>query len=275
MTHPTAISGASPPSGSALRAGVQAVQQAGSAVALLEASRALASELAAVAATGAPAQTAPAAADAAVAAAAADADAAGAAAAAAADPGVDAAAVEAAIACLVEVLGFNNPGAAVAAVEGLIALGPPAVQPLLERLDPRNYGARAWAVRALAGIGDVRGLALLEEALAQDVGPSVRRAAACGLGQLHLAALSAAARQQTRARALSALLAGCADGEWVVRYAVAVGLERLVQTMEPSPEQRQQALAALSGLSHPGREETAVVRLRAALAERRLGERQP
>jgi phycocyanobilin lyase beta subunit len=34
-----------------------------------------------------------------------------------------------AIACLVEVLGFNNPGAAVAAVDGLIALGPEAVEP--------------------------------------------------------------------------------------------------------------------------------------------------
>ena len=32
-----------------------------------------------------------------------------------------------AIACLVEVLGFNNPGAAVAAVDGLIRLGPMAV----------------------------------------------------------------------------------------------------------------------------------------------------
>ncbi|MFM7314863.1 MAG: HEAT repeat domain-containing protein, partial [Cyanobium sp.] len=29
-------------------------------------------------------------------------------------------------------------------------------------------------MRALAGIGDVRGLELLEEALATDVGPSVR-----------------------------------------------------------------------------------------------------
>ena len=73
----------------------------------------------------------------------------------------DASALEEAIATLVQVLGFNNPGAAVAAVDGLIALGSPAVEPLLSRLDPRNYGARAWAVRALAGIGDVRGLELL------------------------------------------------------------------------------------------------------------------
>ena len=53
--------------------------------------------------------------------------------------------------CLVEVLGFNNPGAAVAAVDGLIAIGVPAVDTILANLDGNNYGARAWAVRALAG----------------------------------------------------------------------------------------------------------------------------
>ncbi|MEB3331497.1 MAG: HEAT repeat domain-containing protein [Synechococcaceae cyanobacterium] len=254
MTPPPVISGSSsaPPStATALQQAVESVEQAGSALALLEASRALASVLATAAGPGTSPQ--------------------GAAVPAASEAEV--AALEAAISCLVEVLGFNNPGAAVAAVEGLIALGPAAVEPLLTRLDPRNYGARAWAVRALAGIGDVRGLELLEEALAQDVGPSVRRAAACGLGQLRLAALAAAERRQTRARALAALLAGCADGEWVVRYAVAVGLERLVLTMDPCLEERALALSALNGLGRADQEDTAVVRLRASLAERRLRER--
>jgi phycocyanobilin lyase beta subunit len=178
----------------------------------------------------------------------------------------------AAIGCLVEVLGFNNPGAAVAAVEGLIRLGPAAVEPLLQRLDPRNYGARAWAVRALAGIGDVRGLPLLEEALASDVGPSVRRAAACGLGRLRLEALAEPERRQLRGRALRGLLAGCADGEWVVRYAVVVGLETLAGAMDPEPEQRQALLAALEGLEDPDQEDTPVVRLRAKLAATRCRE---
>ncbi|MEB3256528.1 MAG: HEAT repeat domain-containing protein [Synechococcaceae cyanobacterium] len=177
---------------------------------------------------------------------------------------------EGAIACLVEVLGFNNPGAAVAAVDGLIRLGPAAVEPLLARLDPRNYGARAWAVRALAGIGDVRGLELLEEALASDVGPSVRRAAACGLGRLQLAGLPAEERGPLRERALQSLLAGCRDGEWVVRYAVAVGLESLAGSMEPEPEQRQQLCQALHTLGQPEQEDTPVVRLRAKLALQRL-----
>ena len=111
-----------------------------------------------------------------------------------------------AIRTLVGVMGFNNPGAAVAAVDGLTACGPAAVEPLLEGLDNHNYGARAWAVRALAGIGDGRGLDLLEEALQGDIGPSVRRAAARGLGQLRLETLepdSRAPRQRFQTEALN------------------------------------------------------------------------
>jgi len=132
-----------------------------------------------------------------------------------------------AVLALVQVVGFNNPGAAVAAVDGLIACGEAAVAPLLAHLDAHNYGARAWAVRALAGIGDVRGLELLEQALSADIGPSVRRAAARGLGQLRCPALSAEERRPIRQRALTALEAAGEDGEWVVRYAVVVGLESL------------------------------------------------
>ena len=217
---------------------IRAVEEAASALALLEATRALTEGIAAPPGAG----TAP----------------------------RDGDELEAAITCLVQVLGFNNPGAAVAAVDGLIGLGAPAVDPLLARLDPRNYGARAWAVRALAGIGDVRGLALLEEALASDVGPSVRRAAARGLGQLRLTPLEPGERPPIRTRALSALLAGCGDGEWVVRYAVAVGLESLVAAMEPLPQERREALSALEAMAHPREEEAAVVRLRASLAHSRL-----
>ena len=103
----------------------------------------------------------------------------------------------AAASTLVEVLGFNNPGAAVAAVDGLIGLGPGAVDALLQ-LDPENYGARAWAVRALAGIGDVRGLELLVDALGTDVAASVRRAAAKGLGALRLGISSQPAKRRSR-----------------------------------------------------------------------------
>lgn len=171
---------------------------------------------------------------------------------------------------LVEVLGFNNPGAAVAAVEGLIQLGDGAVPALLQ-LDPHNYGARAWAVRALAGIGDVRGLELLEEALGTDVAASVRRAAAKGLGQLQLEALAAEQRQAAQRRCLAALLTARGDGEWVVRYAVAVGLESLaVQLRQEQPAQHVLARGGLEALAEPTCEAVLVVRLRANVALARL-----
>ncbi|MEY2645642.1 MAG: hypothetical protein RLZZ611_2291 [Cyanobacteriota bacterium] len=177
-----------------------------------------------------------------------------------------------AAACLVEVLGFNNPGAAVAAVDGLIAIGAPAVATILANIDGTNYGARAWAVRALAGIGDVRGLEVLEDALGQDIGPSVRRAAARGLGQLRLEALDATQRLSIAARCLQALVEGCRDGEWVVRYAVVVGLESLSPVLQ-APAAQERLLMALRSLQADPREEAPVVQLRAGLALRRLAVR--
>jgi phycocyanobilin lyase beta subunit len=170
---------------------------------------------------------------------------------------------------LVEVLGFNNPGAAVAAVEGLITLGGGAVEALL-RLDAENYGARAWAVRALAGIGDVRGLGLLVDALGTDVAASVRRAAARGLGQLHLDALAPAERHAVREQCLEALLAATADGEWVVRYAVAVGLETLASDLPDPDAQRQRSVTGLRRLAETSGGNPRVVQLRAELALQRL-----
>jgi HEAT repeat protein len=41
-----------------------------------------------------------------------------------------------AVPCLLQVLGFNNPGAAVAAVDGLIRIGKEAVEPLLRISTP-------------------------------------------------------------------------------------------------------------------------------------------
>ncbi len=175
-----------------------------------------------------------------------------------------------AVPTLVEVLGFNNPGAAVAAVDGLIVLGADAVEPLLTQLDPRNYGARAWALRALAGIGDVRGLEVLEEALAHDVGPSVRRAAARGLGQLRLENLEPEVRIPVLQRCQRALVCACADGEWVVRYAVVVGLEGLVRNLPATGELRAGAIKCLEGLANTTVEDCEVVQLRARLSLDRL-----
>ena len=170
---------------------------------------------------------------------------------------------------LVEVLGFNNPGAAVAAVKGLISLGAAAVDALLQ-LDPVNYGARAWAVRALAGIGDVRGLELLLDALGSDVAASVRRAAAKGLGQMQLAELPPDQQQVVQRQCLAALLAASSDGEWVVRYAVAVGLESMAAGLPPHLPEWQQARAGLVTLLAAAADNAPVVQRRAHLALLRL-----
>ena len=170
---------------------------------------------------------------------------------------------------LVEVLGFNNPGAAVAAVEGLISLGTAAVEALLQ-LDPENYGARAWAVRALAGIGDVRGLELLLDALGSDVAASVRRAAAKGLGQLQLAELPLAQQQDVQRQCLGALLAATSDGEWVVRYAVTVGLELLAAGLPAEAPERELAQQGLLRLQEATDGTPPVVQRRAKLALSRL-----
>ena len=135
---------------------------------------------------------------------------------------------EAAIPILTDVLRYNNPGASVAAVDGLIAIGKAAVPYLLANLDGYNYGARAWATRALAGIGDVRGLDLLLEAAVSDFSFSVRRGAARGLGNIIWSDLEesrVSEAQKAVFNALEKLLQG--DPEWVVRYAAIVGLEGL------------------------------------------------
>jgi phycocyanobilin lyase beta subunit len=174
---------------------------------------------------------------------------------------------EAAIPTLIRVLGYNNPGAAVAAVEGLIALGYAASSALLETVDGYNYGARAWTLRALAGIGDPKALELLVEAAESDFSLSVRRAAARGLGTIRWQDVSEGDRPLVKARCLTSLRRVCADPEWVVRYAAVSGLDLLAAVLEePSPrtEIREQLGALVS------EDPELAVRARATLALSRL-----
>ncbi|MBR8833438.1 MAG: HEAT repeat domain-containing protein [Stigonema ocellatum SAG 48.90 = DSM 106950] len=134
-----------------------------------------------------------------------------------------------AIPTLIAALGYNNPGAAVAAVDGLVQIGEAAVQPLLELMDNYNYGARAWAIRALAGIGDARAQNILLDAAKTDFSLSVRRAAVRGLGTIRWYQLPPEQVQSAQAQVLEALLLVCQDPEWVVRYAAVTGLEALAQ----------------------------------------------
>jgi len=126
---------------------------------------------------------------------------------------------------LIKVLGYNNPGAAVAAVDGLIKIGAPAASALLTQIDGYNYGARAWALRVLSGIGDPRGLDLILETAVEDFSLSVRRAAASGLGSIQWEKLPTDERHQGQARATQTLLGVVKDTEWIVRYGAVVGLQ--------------------------------------------------
>lgn len=134
---------------------------------------------------------------------------------------------------LIKILGFNNPGAAVAAVNALVSYGGAAVPFLLEQLDSYNYGARAWAIRACAEIGDPRTLDLLLKATLNDFALSVRRAAAKGLGKVQWTAIASEQRRSQQQTTLKALQEAAEDDEWVVRYAVVFSLESLA-IAEPS-----------------------------------------
>jgi phycocyanobilin lyase beta subunit len=132
---------------------------------------------------------------------------------------------------LIQVLNFNNPGAAVAAVEGLVQIGVEAVPSLLEQLDRHNYTARSWAIRALAGIGDPRGLVTLLGAATADFAVSVRRASARGLGLMKWYWFPSNLREIAQAEALEALLFVLEqDEEWIVRYSAVTGLQGLLQS---------------------------------------------
>jgi phycocyanobilin lyase subunit beta len=178
---------------------------------------------------------------------------------------------EDAIETLIEILGYNNPGAAVAAVDGLIALGEPAVRPLLDELDGYNYGARAWAIRALAGIGDPRALEILIETVETDFALSVRRAAAKGLGSIRWEKMNSLEVLENQLRAFKALLLATEDPEWVVRYAAVSGLESLApETSSLQADLYQQILNRLNEIDRA--EPELAVQTRARLAQKRLNQ---
>ena len=132
---------------------------------------------------------------------------------------------EEAIPTLTTVLRYNNPGAAIAAVEGLVSLGEVTVPYLLDNIDGYNYGARAWATRVLAGIGDPRALEVLIDAATSDFSFSVRRGAVKGLGNLKWQNLPETDAVSALEKVLLTLATVALDTEWVVRYAAIAGLE--------------------------------------------------
>ncbi|MGY6530658.1 MAG: HEAT repeat domain-containing protein [Cyanobacterium sp.] len=169
-----------------------------------------------------------------------------------------------AIPTLIEVLGFNNPGAAVAATEGLIALGETAVTALLKNVDDYNYGARAWAIRVFAGIGDPRALELLLKAARSDFSLSVRRAATKGLGTIIWENIPPQTLAQAQQQVLDTLLITAKDGEWVVRYATVVSLANLHQVID-NQEMKNIIKKTLINLQHEDEEIAIQTRSKLAL----------
>ena len=165
---------------------------------------------------------------------------------------------------LIEVLGFNNPAVASVATAGLIDLGSQAVPSLLVSLDEKNYGSRAWVVRALAAIHDPRSLDLLEYALTTDIAPSVRRSAARGLAELNLIYPEDSLKLN---RCLLALLTAIKDDEWVVRYSAIFGIE--MHLLKYNSTNKNLCILGLKQLSSNS-EPIKVIRLRATLALQRL-----
>lgn len=174
-----------------------------------------------------------------------------------------AAKIEAGIPTLIAVLGYNNPGAATAAVEGLIQMGEMSVQPILELLDGYNYGARAYAIRALSAIGDPRALECLIQAAANDFAPSVRRSAAKGLGSLRWNQLPAEQIADKQAKAVHTLKQVCHDPDWSIRYAAVAGLQALAMSGNQQP-----ILAAFEQMLQT--EAEVAVRARVLLAHQQL-----
>ncbi|MFM5999709.1 MAG: HEAT repeat domain-containing protein [Dolichospermum sp.] len=133
-----------------------------------------------------------------------------------------------AIPTLIAVFGYNNPEAAIVAAAALTELGEVAVPQLLN-IDDYNSGARAYSIRTLAAIADPRALDVLIDTTLTDFAPSVRRAAAKGLGNLQWHKLDIVASQIATNRALETLLYICEDTDWSIRYAAVVGLQALAQ----------------------------------------------
>ncbi|MBD3883421.1 HEAT repeat domain-containing protein [Phormidium tenue FACHB-886] len=169
-----------------------------------------------------------------------------------------------AIPILIQVLGYNNPAAAAIAVEGLVQIGAVAVQPLLNLLDDYNYGARAWAIRALVAIADPRALDVLLEAALADFAPSVRRAASKGVGAIQWQLLLENQRVAAQTRALTALLQITEDADWSIRYAAIVGLQALAAALPP--ELFSQAQARLQALAEADPDLAVLGRARYAIA---------
>ncbi len=142
----------------------------------------------------------------------------------------------------------------------------------MEQLDLHNYTARAWAIRALAEIGDPRGLVTLLDAATSDFAVSVRRAATKGLGEIDWQGFpNQQLLEKSQRIALSALLQiARQDHEWVVRYAAVTGLERFADGFEGVGEGQMRSHIQLKLQQMLDHEQSVAVHARIRMAQHRL-----
>ncbi|MDX2100661.1 MAG: HEAT repeat domain-containing protein [Leptolyngbyaceae cyanobacterium bins.59] len=189
--------------------------------------------------------------------------------------------LEAGIPVLIKVLGYNNPEAAGVAVKGLVKLGKVAVPAILEQLDDYNYGARAYSFRALATIADPQALDALLSAAAADFAPSVRKAAAKGLGDLDWSQLPDEQREPAQQKTLEVLLQILQDLDWAIRYAAIVGLQGLAKAgMQGNPAAPSTSSGVTSQILHrfdhlAQADPDLAVRARVVMAQQQLGVSDP
>ncbi len=157
-------------------------------------------------------------------------------------------------------------------MDGLVSLGSVAVPSILAQLDDYNYGARSYAIRALAAIADPRALDVLLAAAETDFAPSVRRAAIKGLGCLrweqHSLSVPVSVPVPAHQRVLTSLLTISQDEDWTIRYAAIVALQAFA-TSALAPHPIQPTYDALwHRLLEADRDSS--VRIRAHLAQQQL-----
>lgn len=144
---------------------------------------------------------------------------------------------------LVDMLGYNNPVAARIAVEALVKGGKSSIEPLLTGVGAFNYAVNAYALRALAGVGDPSVAAVCVACAKKGPIPGVRRAACAAIASLRFADVDSATNAYE-------VLLRIADGEpdWGVRYAAVVGLERFKASELLSDEVRANGVRVLEGI---------------------------
>lgn len=124
---------------------------------------------------------------------------------------------------LVDMLGFNNPVAANIAIDALASAGTESLPSLLRGVAAFNYSVNAYALRAIAKIGDPSVADVCIACAEKGPIPNVRRAACRALSALMYASSAEAEKAYT-------VLVQLADVEpdWGVRYAAIVALERFM-----------------------------------------------